>query len=62
MCEGAAYGGHLKVLKWARAKGCDWDNDKMCMIAAGGGQLEVMKWFRAQGSPWHERTCMTAAK
>ena len=43
MCEGAAYGGHLKVLKWARAKGCDWDNDKMCMIAAEGGQLEILK-------------------
>jgi hypothetical protein len=23
-CHGAAAGGHLEVLQWARAKGCPW--------------------------------------
>jgi hypothetical protein len=25
ICEGAAAGGHLEVLQWARENGCEWD-------------------------------------
>ena len=34
-CEAAADGGHLAVLQWARATGCDW-NAITCIMAAGG--------------------------
>tara|TARA_B110000046_G_scaffold93492_1_gene101435 strand:- start:44 stop:256 length:213 start_codon:yes stop_codon:yes gene_type:complete len=43
-------GGHLEVLKWARANGCPWDEDT-CEAAAEGGQLEVLEWAVANGCP-----------
>jgi len=38
VCEGAARGGHLEVLQWARANGAPWDG-WTCAKAAQGGTL-----------------------
>jgi hypothetical protein len=43
-------GGHLEVLKWARANDCPWDF-RTCAFAAKGGHLETLKWARANGCP-----------
>ena len=57
----AAGGGHLEVLKWARANGCPWD-EATCAWAAKYGHLEVLKWARENGCPWDEWTCANAAR
>ena len=44
----AAENGHLEVLKWARAKGCPWD-DNTCAWAALNGHFEVLEWAEANG-------------
>ena len=49
-CLGAARGGHLEVLQWARANGCTWHKDT-CAYAAQEGHLEVLQWARANGCP-----------
>jgi len=59
-CSFAAAGGHLEVLKWARAHGGKWE--KTCASAAWGGHLEVLQWARAQGCSCDERTCAYAAQ
>jgi hypothetical protein len=59
-CKYAAYGGHLDILKWARANGCPWGRTT-CAFAAEGGHLEVLQWARENDCPWDERTCATAA-
>ncbi len=41
-------GGHLEVLVWARANGCEWD-DRTCAWAAQNGHPEVLEWARANG-------------
>ena len=51
-------GGHLEVLKWARANGCPWD-EGTCAYAAEGGHLEVLKWARENGCPWDEGRART---
>jgi hypothetical protein len=56
----AARGGHLEVLQWARANGCEWD-EYTCSDAARGGHLEVLQWARANGCEWDEGTCACAA-
>lgn len=38
----AAAKGYLKLIKWARANGCPW-NEKACSQASGGGHLEVLQ-------------------
>ncbi len=43
---GAAHGGHLEVLKWARTHGCPWDA-RTCANAAYGGHLKVLQWARS---------------
>ena len=45
-CEGASRHGHLRVLQWARAQGCEW-NACTTAGAAAGGHLEILKWARA---------------
>ena len=47
---GAAYGGHLDVLKWTRENGCEWDW-RTCSNAAENGHLHVLKWARENGCP-----------
>ncbi len=48
------------MLQWARANGCEWDEETCCR-AALGGHLEVLKWARANGCRWNEDTCSYAA-
>ncbi|WZN65063.1 hypothetical protein HKI87_11g66200 [Chloropicon roscoffensis] len=61
-CRFAAYGGHLEVLKWLRAKGCPWGISTSSW-AAHGGHLEVLQWMRAQHPPcpWGSNLCYFAA-
>ena len=54
VCEFAAHGGHLEVLKWLRANGCQWDAD-VCAAAAEKGHHAVLRWARANGYPWDVR-------
>merc|ERR1719396_133952 len=61
LCDFSAGGGHLAVLKGARAHGCPWNEDT-CAYAAKNGHLEILKWARANGCPWNEDTCAYAAK
>ena len=55
LCAYCAKGGHLEVLKWARANGCPW-NEATCTLAASNGHLEVLQWARAHGCPWDKLT------
>jgi hypothetical protein len=45
-------GGHLEVLKWARANGCPWNERRA--RSGEGGHLEVLKWARENDCPWDE--------
>ena len=56
-CRG---GGHLEVLKWARANGAPWD-ERTCADAARGGHLEVLQWARANDAPWDPEECKARA-
>jgi hypothetical protein len=59
ICEKAAKNGDLDILKWAREKGCRW-NEWTCFHAATGGHLEILKWARENGCPWDKWTCAAA--
>ena len=61
-CRLAAFGGHLEVMKWLRAKGCPWGTGTS-RSAALGGHLEVLQWMRGQDPPcpWDSRVCYWAA-
>jgi hypothetical protein len=52
--SGAASGGQLDVLKWAREQGCPWE-EGICRDAAKLGHLEMLQWARAHGCPWNDR-------
>ena len=56
----AARHGSLDILKWERARGCDW-GWRTCALAAKGGHLEVLRWARANGCDWNWATCAWAA-
>jgi hypothetical protein len=45
----AAHGGHLAVLQWARANGCDWDRDECSAAAEEDGHLAVLQWLHGNG-------------
>lgn len=60
LMAGAAYGGHLDLMKWLRANGCPWDF-YICACAAQEGHLNVLKWARANGCDWDGTTCSYAA-
>ena len=61
-CGWAAFGGHLEVMKWLRAKGCPWGT-WTSKLAARGGHLEVLQWMRAQDPSylWDLDVCYSAA-
>jgi hypothetical protein len=44
-------GGHLEVLKWARANDCSVARVTRARTRRWGGHLEVLKWARANGVP-----------
>jgi len=51
ICSSAAEGGHLDLLKWAYANGCQW-NEETCWRAARGGHLTLLKWAVKLGCPF----------
>jgi hypothetical protein len=59
-CGNAAKSGHLAVLQWARANGCEWDVDT-CGNAAKSGHLAVLQWARANGCEWYRDYCLNVA-
>ena len=61
-CCWAAFGGHLELVKWLRAKGCPWGK-VTSNWAAEGGQLEVLQWMWGQDPPcpWGSGVCHFAA-
>ena len=59
-CRGAAAGGQLAVLQWAREQGCHLDADT-CAAAARKGHLAVLRWVRHHGCAWRASTCEAAA-
>ena len=58
---GGGVGRAPRVLQWARANSCPWD-ENTCSCAAGHGQLEVLQWTRANSCPWDAETCGQAAQ
>ena len=60
-CSTAARVGRLDLLKYARKKGCDWD-EFTCRRAAEGGHLHVLKYAHENGCPWDRFACTKAAK
>ena len=53
-CWGAAKGGHLEVLRWARENGCPW-NPSECLTASAQ-QPAVIAWIEE----WQARYAVTA--
>jgi len=66
----ADFVGSVKLLAWAKTKGCPWRNSlgvtgrhNPCLLAAKGGHLAVLEWAREHGCPWtNERICAGAAR
>ena len=46
----AARHGHLDVLQWARANGCDWDAETW-EAAVEGGDPAILQWLHDNGCP-----------
>jgi hypothetical protein len=45
----AALGGQIEVLQWARANGCQWDENEICSLARmfdRRSKIEVLEWLR----------------
>ena len=57
----AARGGHLNILKWARANGSPWYRHTAAYLAEGG-HLEALKWVMTNGYRWKSNICEYAAK
>ena len=38
----------MEVARWAKERGCPWD-EETCAYAAEGGHLEMLQWLRANG-------------
>ena len=60
VCYLAAGAGHLHILQWARANGCDWDSDTCC-AAAKAGHLHILQWALLNGCMWNKDICSAAA-
>ena len=50
-CTYAAGGGHLEVLKWARANGCPWNN-RVLHYAAKYKHAAIVNWAVTNGCPF----------
>lgn len=59
VCRAAATGGHIDVIRWARAHGLAWDAS-CCAAAAFAGDLACLQWLRANGCPW-DKNCSARA-
>ena len=61
-CIVAASNGHLHVLKWAIANGCECDYAEICKGAASNGHLHVLKWVTANAFEYdYAQICEAAA-
>ncbi|KAL6057540.1 hypothetical protein QOT17_015386 [Balamuthia mandrillaris] len=45
VCNEAARYGYWKVLRWALAKGCSLDKDRVLLLATKNGQLRTLQWL-----------------
>ena len=61
VCDAAAGGGHLELVRWLRENGCPWGNFTSTLIIKSGSQrcanpqpacFEFLKWAHANGCPW----------
>jgi hypothetical protein len=50
ICNAAAQGGHIEILRWARGKGCPWD----ATMYEHANSFDVMDWAWENGCPWYE--------
>jgi hypothetical protein len=50
-CLGAAVGGHLSMLQWARVHGCPWDKADVREQAAREGHVDMLRWVDEQDGP-----------
>ena len=50
LCTAAAHRGHLAVLQWLRAHGCEWDSGT-ADAAAANGRLATLQWALATDCP-----------
>ena len=66
----AAMNGHLDMVQYLLAQGCEWDTDT-CKNAAEGGHLEVLQFLqsnqgpsgeRKEECPWNVQECHDAAR
>ena len=48
LCESAAKGGHLEVLKYSIENGCPWDRRECEDFAKIGHHLEILKYLRGK--------------
>ncbi|WZN62003.1 ANK_REP_REGION domain-containing protein [Chloropicon roscoffensis] len=62
IAKGAAWGGHLNLLKkMDSAKELNINNYELCRSAAGGGDLATIKWLRSKGSQFDQGCVADAA-
>ncbi|CAM9213946.1 unnamed protein product [Ectocarpus fasciculatus] len=57
---GAATGGSLAALKWAKERGHGWDRC-VCSLATERGDLSMLTWAREHGCPWDKDKCAETA-
>jgi hypothetical protein len=53
VCEEAARRGDLEFLKWARGRGCPWD-ERVYKRAGERGRRDILEWATEEGCPWSE--------
>ncbi|CAM9972771.1 unnamed protein product [Ectocarpus sp. 6 AP-2014] len=57
---GAAAGGSLAALIWAKQRGHGWDRG-VCSLATERGDLRMLTWARERGCPWDKDMCAKTA-
>jgi hypothetical protein len=50
-CTGAACGGHLTTLQWAREHHCAWNKAQVRDHAARGRHVDMLRWLDEHGGP-----------
>ena len=60
LCEFSAFGGSVRLLKWARVNNHDW-SARTCSCATLKGYLFVLQYLHENGCPWDSDTCDWAA-
>jgi hypothetical protein len=60
VCEDAARGGSVRLLKWARENNLRWDAH-VCSGAAMNGHLPALQYVHENGCPWDSGTCSYAS-